>query len=822
MNRRWVSKGRIALMTAMVTYSAAGCQAQSRNLLEGGDPAKLEAFKLRFEGEKKSEEGKKHWQWSFNTWNKGTTAEFYLAENIEGSKALALRNLSGAAASQFYNWKKLDLNALRRYEVSLDYLTTGGAHGSLELSGDNVPNIPVPLPDTANKWLSVSKTIDATTARNLGLQFKNATVGAERVLYLRNIAVRDVGQVQLSAEEKTQVQAALGLKPRPLQNIAAGSLYSKLREEFKTVGDGFFIFGESPDEATQSLSNGQLIDVQGQPFSKAKRVEVKNRQDQPWMVNMTAKNKEPIHKGDLILVTFYARGKKGPEKVDSGTGAVVQPYIKSKAGPLTEYHSIREITPEWDRYWVKSSAPAPRDLAPGEAELLVMLGHKAQDIEIGGLAVMAFPAGSNAAALPKVSFDYAGREADAAWRKEAQTRIERLRKGDLTVQVVNAAGQPVPGAQVHAQMKKHQFLFGTAVALPRWLGTNMSEKDKTNYRQKILDHFNMMEPENSLKWRAFTEWGQSLEDTEKQLRWAREHGLYTRGHVLVWPSWEHTPAKVKEQVKDDPEALRTVVRQHVTDTVTRLKGLIDDWDVTNETQGNRDYMDILGPEEMIVWYQLARQADPNVKLTFNEPDFKEMEGGSFPDAKFPGYRGWVDYLVKHKAPFDRLGTQEHGGTMAKIGKKTDPAQAWKLWDDFYERYGKEIIFTELDVNIDDDRDEEQLRYQADVLRDTLILTFAHERVVGVNQWGFWEKAHWYPKSALWRSDWSIKPNGQAYLDLVYKDWWTDTKGNTAANGAFVTRGFTGDYEVTVTAGGKTKTVQTALPTAGQTLQVTLD
>jgi hypothetical protein len=229
-------------MTALVACTAASCQAQIRNLLEGGDPAKMDAFKLRSEAGKTSEEGKKHWQWSFNTWNKDTTAEFFLADNIEGSKALALRNVSGAAASQFYNWKKLDLSALRRYEISLDYLTTGGAHGSVEFAGDNLPNIRVPLPDTANKWLSVSKSIDATTARNLGLQFKNASVGAERVLYLRNIAVRDVGQVQLSVEEKTQVQAAPGVKPRPPQNIVAGSLYGKLREEFKDGGRWFFPF----------------------------------------------------------------------------------------------------------------------------------------------------------------------------------------------------------------------------------------------------------------------------------------------------------------------------------------------------------------------------------------------------------------------------------------------------------------------------------------------------------------------------------------------------------------------------------------------------
>jgi GH35 family endo-1,4-beta-xylanase len=364
----------------------------------------------------------------------------------------------------------------------------------------------------------------------------------------------------------------------------------------------------------------------------------------------------------------------------------------------------------------------------------------------------------------------------------------------------------VPNAQVKVEMKKHAFLFGTAVAMDKWRGGgSVSDKDRDRYREIILNHFNMIETENSLKWRGMTEWGTPLEMTLEQLRWARQHGLYTRGHVLVWPSWEHTPDAVQARVKNNPDELRKVVRNHVTDLVTKTKGLVDDWDVTNETAGNRDYMDILGPEEMVQWYKLARAADPKVKLTFNEPNFgnEGMEGGSFPSKKLPQYKGWVDYLIKNKAPLDRLGSQEHGGTSAKIGKKKDPAEAWKFWDRIYKDYGKELLFSELDVSIENDQDEEQLKYQADMLRDSIILAFAHPSFVGLNQWGFWENAHWYPKAALWRKDWTIKPNGEAYLDLVYNKWWTKASSKANAQGEYSTRGFKGDYEIEVIAGGKT-------------------
>ncbi|HLL89963.1 MAG TPA: endo-1,4-beta-xylanase [Tepidisphaeraceae bacterium] len=590
-------------------------------------------------------------------------------------------------------------------------------------------------------------------------------------------------------------------------------MFQSLREEFSAVGPGRFIAGTTPDETVERLTSaGKVEAVEGQSFTKARKVHVPERQKFEWMTNVQLSTKEPVKAGDTLVAFVWARGKAKPKAVDTGEGAIIQAYFGADApqfsNQLSNYHDRHRISPEWERYWFKTVDPVKKDYAPGQVRIMFMLGHEAQDVEFGPVAIMAFPKGSDVTKLPKPSYDYNGRAADAPWRAEAAKRIDQYRKGDLTVTVRDAAGQPVPNAQVKVEMKRHAFPFGTAVALPRWLGSDgMSQTDKENYRRILLDHFNMIATENSLKWAAATEWGQKLEDTEAMLRWAREHKLYTKGHVLVWPSWHHTPKAVRERTQKDPEALRKAVREHVRDYASRFRGLVDDWDVTNETEGNRDYMDILGPTEMIEWYKIAHEAAPDAKLSFAEPGLGAggMEGGSFPEKELPQYRGWVDYLIKNGAPLHRLASQEHGGTVAKLGKKRDPSDAWKFWDDMYAKYGKPIFFTEIDVNVENDKDEEQLKYQADVLRDTLILAFAHPHVEGVNQWGFWEKAHWFPRAALWRADWSIKPNGQAYLDLVYRDWWTTETVITDPSGKASLRGFGGDYEVTIDRGGTTQT-----------------
>jgi hypothetical protein len=104
----------------------------------------------------------------------------------------------------------------------------------------------------------------------------------------------------------------------------------------------------------------------------------------------------------------------------------------------------------------------------------------------------------------------------------------------------------------------------------------------------------------------------------------------------------------------------------------------------------------------------------------------------------------------------------------------------------------------------------------------MIAAFSHPSIIGVLMWGFWEGQHWKPNAALWRRDWTLKPNGQVWIDLVTKHWWTNATGASNAQGVYQTRGFLGDYEVSVTAGNKTKTTQIMLTKEGKAVKVVMD
>ena len=60
---------------------------------------------------------------------------------------------------------------------------------------------------------------------------------------------------------------------------------------------------------------------------------------------------------------------------------------------------------------------------------------------------------------------------------------------------------------------------------------------------------------------------------------------------------------------------------------------------------------------------------------------------------------------------------------------------------------------------------------------------------------------------LYRRNWTLKPAGEAYRELVLKTWRTDVAGKTDADGRFGTRAFYGEYEVYVSFSGRQKTLK---------------
>ncbi|MCX6953113.1 MAG: endo-1,4-beta-xylanase [Verrucomicrobia bacterium] len=495
------------------------------------------------------------------------------------------------------------------------------------------------------------------------------------------------------------------------------------------------------------------VDATGPGFTHAWRIETKRDLSPAWAVEVRAPLTLAVQKGDVALLRFYARAVASADE----TGAGQLRVVVQKAGP--DYKKSVESTVTMRGAWHEFLLPFTfsDDFAARGVEVAFGFGFKRETIEVGGIEVLHYGKALALSGLPKTRFSYEGREPDAAWRRDALARIEQIRKGDFSLRVTDAAGAPISGATVRVEQRRSAFQWGSALQFARLVTDSPENKI---YREKTLELFNAASPENDLKWPAWDgEWGGGYNQPQAlaALRWLNEKKFHVRGHVLVWPGWKNLPASIK-QLKDnkaDQAKIPGLVLGHIRDVTTATKGLLSEWDVLNEHLN--DYS--------------------NHDITTDKAHCQDF------------YRN-VAFLKKKGAPLGGLGLQGHFGAQPNA-----PVNVLATLD-LYAEFKLPIRFTEFDVSTDDEE------LQADYTRDFLILAFSHPAVVGVQHWGFWQKAHWRPSAAMFRSDWSEKPNAKVYRSLVLDQWRTKLSGATDAAGKYAVRGFHGEYAITVEKDGR--------------------
>jgi GH35 family endo-1,4-beta-xylanase len=409
---------------------------------------------------------------------------------------------------------------------------------------------------------------------------------------------------------------------------------------------------------------------------------------------------------------------------------------------------------------------------------------------------------------------YPGAETDAPWRTQAAAQIDQIRKADLSVSVVDLSGSPVPGAAVHVAMQQHAFGFGSAVQAFRLRDTNPQH---AQYKAKVAELFNVATFENDLKWQPWEgEWGSQFtkQGALNAMNWLAQQGIDARGHVMVWPGADNLPADIRQMLADndltpaEQQTVRTRIANHIANIGAATYGKISDWDVINETRTNNDLMRELseGNQAMTNWFEQAAAAtSPGTGLYINDYNILNRWGRG---ANRSQYFNTIQSLHNDAAPITGVGFQGHFTEADIVG----PEEVWQVLDQF-QALGLDMQVTEFDF----DTTNEQL--QADFTRDFMTAVFAHEGMDAFIQWGFWEGAHWRPNAAMFRNDWSMKPSGEAYMDLVFNEWWTDELSTANSSGAASVRGFKGDYEVTASAAGESVTVDATLSDGGETLTV---
>jgi endo-1,4-beta-xylanase len=418
--------------------------------------------------------------------------------------------------------------------------------------------------------------------------------------------------------------------------------------------------------------------------------------------------------------------------------------------------------------------------------------------------------------LPSVGF--------ADWRSEADSRIEQIRKGDFSLKIRDSSGAPVTGARVQYRLKRHAFLFGTAIAYAPFSDQGA---DGMAYRRFILDNFSGLVCENEMKWydneaeRGHVDYSQA----DALLEFAEANGLRMRGHNLFWEKEKFVQPWL---VQLDAPELRAAVEQRLRTSVSRYKGRVISWDVDNEMLDGSYYRDRLGFDTIAWMFKEASRIDPNAALFVNE------YGILGDPEKTERLISLIQSLRAKGAPVGGVGIQSHDTDRLILKPGTSAAEAerpdWMLrspltpeaflatLDRIHSATGLPVHLTEISAK------EHDPARRADALETLFRLGFSHEAVQAILIWGFGAKTHWMgPDAALMDADNTLNAAGIRISHLLREEWTSRGSIQSDAGGRAAFRGFYGVYGLEITLpDGRQITREALFPKSGATELILTD
>lgn len=397
--------------------------------------------------------------------------------------------------------------------------------------------------------------------------------------------------------------------------------------------------------------------------------------------------------------------------------------------------------------------------------------------------------------------------------KTANQRISSIRKAPAQIRVVDSKGNPVGGASVRVEQRRHAFLFGcNAFRFDHHPGEQNQEYAARfsalfNYAT-LAFYWGMYEPQKGDS-RNYAQKHKGLAD------WLNTNHIEAKGHPLVWhdvyPKWAPSA----------PDLAREAVHQRIATVLPEYRSEIRRWDVVNEATVSRAFDTGVGHwvrrdgpatvvETALRW---AHDAAPEAELVYN--DFNVG----------PQHRRLIRELVKCNAPFQIIGIQSH-----MHHREWPLAEAWDICGE-YSKFGKAIHFSEVTVLSGKHGWElpppwpttpEGEQRQAEYVERFYTLLFSHPAVQAITWWDL-EDGEWMgAPGGLLREDLTPKPAYERLLKLVRETWWTRESLNSDEKGICRFVGFLGDYEIMVQKGGLSRTIQQALKKAGNDWTITLE
>ncbi len=508
-----------------------------------------------------------------------------------------------------------------------------------------------------------------------------------------------------------------------------------------------------------------------------------------------------VKQGDVFVVSFWAKGIFA--RVETGVarlGLVVEELNTWKK----TIETVENLTPEWKQYFFFGTAT--KDMT--DFQFCLRQHFCFQEIQIAGVQVAHYKDTPADFKLPDRRITYQGIEEDALWRKEAYKRIEKYRMNDMVVNVVDEDGNPIEGADVHANMTRHEFLWG--INLSHYaIGPEDFIKDVPHYIKGWQDIVKELGFNFVVEGNAFKAMYINPRWVQDSYNWCIDNDFETRLHCLYWEGDNPTVGNSTHQLPEyrDPyiwdsnSVSKDEMRHWIENTINKLATFGQTTssiqiDVVNEFATRHNYaLEHVGFDETIRMFDVARQIMPNIKLYYTETN----TGNGNPDTDATRVNlEYVSYLREMGIEFDGLGLQGH------IANATYPQYYINTIDRSLE-YADEVSILEYDMGTLNEAEK------VPFTRDSLIACYSHP---GVASFVLWQpqQSGAPDNGILWNMDGTHKAPLQTWKDTVMGELRTEEFLTTDANGDAKFRGHRGRYDITVKVGDKEETLVVNLTT----------
>lgn len=381
---------------------------------------------------------------------------------------------------------------------------------------------------------------------------------------------------------------------------------------------------------------------------------------------------------------------------------------------------------------------------------------------------------------------------------QAKNNIEKYRKGEAKIKILDAQGKAVNRAKLEIKQISHEFKFGCYLKIDDLAPAKLPE-----YERHFAKLFNYAVV--GTYWN-FTEKRQGNENWswfERETALSRKLGVRVQAAPVLWGTNEYGTPEWLPRQKDE---LLPILERRVKSTVMK-SNVIDDWEIVNEPLAPKDdfFARNIGSEYIETAFRQARQSAPKKRLLINE--FGVFGSVKARISNRERYFNLLDGLIKRNVPIDIIGIQAHAQ-----GDWYEPANVAEQLER-YAALGKPIQITEFSVQTVEYDDRKtpldilgkhrtgvwDAEKQAEFYREFYTVSFGNPQVEAIVTWGLDDERAWLPGIGLINENGEPKPVYKTLERLINQEWTTTINAVTNEQGIYNFRGFYGNYKIKVNA-----------------------